>query len=208
MVALGDPLLIWGAGAVGGTLGAYLARAGHEVLLVDQVAEHVTVCREQGLSVEGPLDNFTVPVAAFTPAELKRYAGGPYRRAVLAVKAQHTETRAGRAGPASVGRPGRVCPVGPERPQRTGYCRHGRREHTVGCFVNFSADWLAPGRILYGNRGAVVVGEIDRGGAVCDRTRALHALLQSFEPDAILTDDIWGYLWGKLATARCCSPPR
>ena len=27
----------------------------------------------------------------------------------------------------------------------------------------------------------------------------MHALLQEFEPEAILTDNIWGYLWGKLA---------
>ena len=36
-----EPILIWGAGAIGGTLGAYWARAGVPVLLVDIVAEHV-----------------------------------------------------------------------------------------------------------------------------------------------------------------------
>jgi 2-dehydropantoate 2-reductase len=45
----------------------------------------------------------------------------------------------------------------------------------------------------------VVVGEID--GSVRERTRAMHQLLQEFEPDAVLTDNIWGYLWGKLAYA-------
>ncbi|MEQ8676998.1 MAG: 2-dehydropantoate 2-reductase N-terminal domain-containing protein [Aggregatilineales bacterium] len=34
-------ILIWGAGAIGGTIGAYLVRAGHEVVFVDVVAEHV-----------------------------------------------------------------------------------------------------------------------------------------------------------------------
>ena len=67
----------------------------------------------------------------------------------------------------------------------------------MGCFVNFGADWLGPGRILYGNRGAVVVGEID--GAPRSRTKDVFGLLKTFEPDAILTDNIWGYLWGKLA---------
>ena len=33
-----EPILIWGAGAIGGTLGAYWARAGVPVLLVDIVA--------------------------------------------------------------------------------------------------------------------------------------------------------------------------
>ena len=31
---MADPIVIWGAGAIGGTLGAHLARAGHEVLLL------------------------------------------------------------------------------------------------------------------------------------------------------------------------------
>lgn len=36
-----DGILIWGAGAIGGTLGAYLARAGQDVTFVDIVPEHV-----------------------------------------------------------------------------------------------------------------------------------------------------------------------
>ena len=63
--------------------------------------------------------------------------------------------------------------------------------------VNFGADYQAPGRILYGNRGAVVVGELD--GARTPRIVALHAMLREFEPDAVLTDNIFGYLWGKAA---------
>jgi len=70
-------------------------------------------------------------------------------------------------------------------------------ERTMGCFVNFGADWHGPGHIMYGNRGAVVVGEID--GKTRPRTREMYELLQVFEPDAVLTDNIWGYLWGKLA---------
>ena len=49
---------------------------------------------------------------------------------------------------------------------------------------------------MYGNRAAVVVGEID--GKITPRLQELHALMQVFEPDAILTEDIWSYLWGKL----------
>ncbi|MCB0050398.1 MAG: hypothetical protein KDE24_12755, partial [Caldilinea sp.] len=35
------------------------------------------------------------------------------------------------------------------------------RERTVGAFVNFGADYLEPGLVLYGGRGAVVLGELD-----------------------------------------------
>ena len=70
-------------------------------------------------------------------------------------------------------------------------------ERTIGCFVNFGADCSAPGRILYGNRGAVVVGEID--GAIRRARARCTRCCRIFEPDALLTDNIWGYLWGKLA---------
>ena len=36
-----SPVLIWATGAIGGTLAAYWARAGHSVVAVDTVAEHV-----------------------------------------------------------------------------------------------------------------------------------------------------------------------
>ena len=49
---------------------------------------------------------------------------------------------------------------------------------------------------MFGNRGAVVLGEID--GRMTPRLAALHRLMQDFEPNAITTDNIWSYLWGKL----------
>ena len=48
------PILIWGAGAIGGILGAYFARAGHAVHMVDVVEEHVEAMRTTGLHIEGP----------------------------------------------------------------------------------------------------------------------------------------------------------
>jgi 2-dehydropantoate 2-reductase len=188
---MADPLVIWGAGAIGGTLGAHLARAGYEVLLVDTVAEHVEACRTEGLRIFGPVTEFTQIIPAVTPEELK----GRYSRIVLAVKAQATKA---------------ALPVLAPHLADNGFVFSAQNglneleiaetvgaERTMGCFVNFGADWHAPGQILYGNRGAFVVGEID--GSIHDRTRAMHALCQSFEPDAILTNDIWSYLWGKLA---------
>ena len=47
-----DTILIWGAGAVGGTLGAYLARAGEDVLLVDIAEDHVAAMNRDGLAID------------------------------------------------------------------------------------------------------------------------------------------------------------
>ena len=85
-----DPILIWGAGAIGGTLGAYWARAGEDVMMVDIVPEHVQACRTGGLSISGPVETFTQVVPSVMPDELE----GRFSRVVLAVKAQATEAAA------------------------------------------------------------------------------------------------------------------
>lgn len=185
-----DAILIWGAGAIGGILGAYWARAGHEVVLVDINEEHVHACNEHGLQIEGPVENFTQPVNACTPERVE----GSWDRIVLAVKAQHTSAALPTLLP-------HLADNGYILSAQNGLNEHliadaAGKDRIIGAFVNYGADWMAPGRIMFGNRGAVVVGEID--GAIRTRTRKLHAMLSDFEPDALLTDDIWAYLWGKM----------
>ena len=186
-----EPLLIWGAGAIGGVLGAYWARAGLPVLMVDIVPEHVLACRTTGLVISGPVEQFRQVVPCVTPQELQ----GRFKNIVLAVKAQATDAAAQMLLPhlAADG-----CVLSAQNGlNELAIARVVGPERTMGCFVNFGADWLGAGEILFGNRGAVVVGEID--GSVRDRTRQMHQDLSVFEPDAVLTDNIWGYLWGKLA---------
>ena len=85
--ASADPIVIWGAGAIGGTIGAYFIRAGHDVLFVDQDAAHVDAINKTGLVIEGPIDQFTVKARAATP----EHVTGVYSRILLCVKAHHTE---------------------------------------------------------------------------------------------------------------------
>jgi 2-dehydropantoate 2-reductase len=184
------PILIWGAGAIGGTLGAYWARAGHDVLLVDQAADHVEAMNRGGLAIEGPVEAFRQGVRAVTPDAVQ----GTFDRIVLAVKAHHTEAATRQLLP-------HLADDGYVLSAQNGLNeivigRLAGERRVMGCFVNFGADYLAPGRILRGNRAAVVVGELD--GAITPRVMAMHGLLKAFEPDAVLTRDIWSYLWGKL----------
>ena len=185
-----DSILIWGAGAIGGTIGAYLVRAGHNVSFVDIVPEHVAAIRDGALRITGPVESFAVTAPAFTPGDLT----GTWSRIFLCVKAHHTEA-ACRALLPHLADHGYVLSL------QNGLCESiiagiAGPQRTVGAFVNFGADWMAPGEILFGNRGAVVLGEL--GGAVTPRLQALHKLMQAFEPDAIATTEIWSYLWGKL----------
>ena len=183
-------ILIWGAGAIGGTIGAYLVRAGHDVLLVDDDAEHVAAMQCYGLAIEGPIERFTIPVRAAVPEQVS----GRFDRILLCVKAHHTEAATRALLPHLAGS-GAVASFqnGLNEPVIGAIVGMHR---VIGAFINFGADYLAPGRILYGGRGACVLGELD--GRQSARLEALHGLLLCFEPAAIVTDDIFAYLWGKL----------
>ena len=182
-------ILIWGAGAIGGTIGAYLVRAGEDIAFVDAAADHVAAM-QQALRVTGPIAHFAVQAPAFTPDRVE----GVWDQIWLAVKAHHTEAACTALLP-------HLAPDGFVLSLQNGLCEGViaglvGRPRTIGAFVNFSADWMAPGEIMFGGRGAVVLGELD--GRITPRLEALHARLRLFEPDAIVTDDIWSYLWGKL----------
>ena len=184
------PILIWGAGAIGGSLGAGFIRAGHDVVFVDNVAAHVDAINNYGLRIVGPIFEDVVKATAYLPEDLT----GKYDQIFLCVKALHTEaatqalaqhlTDGGIVVSAQNGLNEVIISrvVGPER--------------TIGCFVNFGADYLEPGVVTYGGRGSVVIGELD--GAETDRIVALHQLMCAFESNSVLTPNIWGYLWGKL----------
>jgi 2-dehydropantoate 2-reductase len=184
-------ILVWGAGAIGGTVGAHLARSGHDVLFVDRAADHVAAMTEHGLAITGPVSEFKLPVRAATPDQLR----GRFETVLLSVKAQDTEGAA-RALLPHLAEDGSVVSLQNGLNERV-IAEVVGSARTVGAFVNFGADYISPGVILFGGRGAVVVGEID--GRVTPRAERLHGLLREFEERAVLTPNIWGYLWAKLA---------
>ncbi|MFT4003340.1 MAG: 2-dehydropantoate 2-reductase [Rhizobium sp.] len=183
-------VLIWGAGAMGGSLGAGLIRAGHGVAFVDNVPEHVAAINESGLKIVGPIFQDTVRAKAYLPEEVE----GHFDCILLSVKAQHTDV-ATRALAPHLTDDGYVVSVQNGLNELVIKDIIGA-ERTIGCFVNFGADYLEPGVVQYSGRGAVVVGELD--GSRSKRVAALHRLLLDFEANAVLTENIWGYLWGKL----------
>jgi 2-dehydropantoate 2-reductase len=183
-------ILIWGAGAIGGSIGAALAHAGHDVRFVDRAADHVAAINRSGLEITGPIHRFTVRAPACTPEQVE----GTFQTVLLCVKAQDTEAAVRALAP-------RLAPDGVVVSAQNGLnerviARIVGEARTIGCFVNFGADYHGPGLVMYGGRGAVVVGELD--GRRTARIEAVHGLFRTFDSDAILTDNIWGYLWSKL----------
>lgn len=183
-------ILIWGAGAIGGSIGAALAHAGHDVLLVDRAADHVAAINRSGLEITGPIRQYRVRARACTPEQVE----GTFQTVFLCVKAQDTEAAALALAP-HLAQDGVVVSAQNGLNERViaGIVGEAR---TIGCFVNFGADYHGPGLVMYGGRGAVVAGELD--GRRSARIEAVHRLLRIFDEDAVLTANIWGYLWSKL----------
>lgn len=172
-------------------MGAYLARAGHDITMVDNVDEHVAAIARDGIRITGPIEEFTARVAAFTSGTLN----GTWDTIILATKAHHTEA-ATRALLPYLGTEG--CVISAQNGLNELIISEiaGARR-TVGAFVNFGADYMEPGVIHYGGHGAVVVGEID--GTITPRSVAIRDAWRDFDEHAIVTPNIWGYLWGKEA---------
>ncbi len=188
---MSNEILVWGAGAIGGTIGAHLVRAGQPVMFVDRVADHVQAINRTGLHITGPVREFTVRAPACLPSDAKDAFG----TVLLCVKAQDTEA-ATQEILAHLSADGCIVSVQNGLNELV-IARIAGQQRTVGAFVNFGADWIGPGEVQFGGRGAVVIGEID--GRVTPRAERLHALFKLFDDRAVLTANIWGYLWGKLA---------
>jgi 2-dehydropantoate 2-reductase len=191
MAATGTPqLLVWGTGAVGGTVAAHLARSGHALVCVDVNANHVRTINQAGLRVIGPVDTFTARPAAACPQDLK----GIFDRILLCVKANRTADAAAGLAP-HLANGGCVVSLQNGLNELTLVEVLGR-ERTIGAFINFSAELSAPGEIHFGGRGSVVIGELD--GATTPRIEDLHRLFLGFDSEAQVSDNVLGFLWGKL----------
>ncbi|HEY5112366.1 MAG TPA: amidase family protein [Acidimicrobiales bacterium] len=181
-------LTIIGAGAIGGTIGAHMARAGHDVVLCDADVDHVAVINRDGITIEGPVENFNVRVKAITPDQLP----AQINHVAIAVKSHHTASAAALLE-------GRIAPGGYVVSFQNGFTAEvlaaaAGREKLIVSFVNFGADVMGPGRIMQGNIGTFRVGEPFQS-VVTPRVVELVAAL----PYAVATDNIMGYLWGKEA---------
>ena len=186
------PYVIVGAGAIGGTLGHHLARAGNPVTVVDADPEHVRRIEAGGLVLVRGAERSTARVArALTPDPDEQALR--VERVLLAVKAQAT-------GPALEWIAPRLAEDGFVVSLQNGLnedeiARRIGRHRTVGAFVNLFADVIGPGEIRDGGPGALVVGELD--GRDSRRVREVVADLQAWGP-ARATGNVSGYLWSKL----------
>jgi 2-dehydropantoate 2-reductase len=183
------PITIVGAGAIGGTVGAYLDEAGYDVTLVDVATEHAEAIRERGLKITGARGERIFHPRVILAEELR----GPLGPTFLCVKGHFTEGATRELAPL-------LAPDGYILSLQNGLneiliAERVGAERTVGAFVHFGADLLEPGLIQLGYEETIHVGELD--GKITPRVEALREALEHAMPTSV-TDNIWGFLWGKL----------
>jgi 2-dehydropantoate 2-reductase len=181
---------VFGTGAIGGTVGAHMVRGGESVLFVDRDVDHVRAMKQRGLTIRGFAETFTVPVEAVTPDELP----DRLETVLLACKAPATEG-AVRSFVDRLAPDGCVVSLQNGLNELTIASIVGE-QRTIGAFVNFSADYLEPGLIHFAGRGAFYIGELN--GSITPRLQQLQQGLSHWG-NVQMTDNIWGYLWGKQA---------
>jgi 2-dehydropantoate 2-reductase len=208
-------ICIYGAGAIGGFIGARLARAGEEVSLIAR-GPHLEAMKARGLKLLSAEGEFTVrPRCTADPAEL-----GPQDYVVLALKAPAVAGIVDRMQPllgpktavvmAVNGMPWwyfhgiegalrdrRLKTVDPDDRQWRGI----GPDRVLGCVVYPAAEVAEPGVVRHQSGDRFSLGEPD--GSKSDRVQSLSramiaaGLKAPVKPD--IRTEIWVKLWGNVA---------
>ncbi|MEZ5829568.1 MAG: 2-dehydropantoate 2-reductase [Dongiaceae bacterium] len=208
-------ICVYGAGAIGGLIGAHLARTGEEVTLIAR-GPHLAAIRAKGLKVTGVSGSFTVkPRVTDDPSE-----AGPQDYVVIALKAHQVAGVADRMGALLSPQTAIVTAMngvpwwyfhgvtGPLRDRRLASVDpDGRQwdligpERAIGCAVYLAAEIIAPGEIRHIERDQLTLGEPD--GSASERVAALRRVILAtglkspVKPD--IRTEIWIKLWGNVA---------
>jgi 2-dehydropantoate 2-reductase len=147
--------IIYGAGAIGGTVGARLFQAGHQVALVCRGA-HLDAIRRDGLRLRTPDEDVRLPVPAVAhPGELTFSDDDVV---VLTMKTQDTERALLDLETAGGGRAAIVCCQNGVENERLAARRF---ERVYGMLVAMPATFLEPGQV--NNECTPISGVLDAG---------------------------------------------
>lgn len=196
-------IAIVGAGAVGGYVGGYLARAGQDVTLIDAWPAHVEKMRADGLSLEGLSEEecFNTPVQAMHITDVQELARtGPVDIAFVCTKSYDTEW-------ATTLIRDYLAPGGfvvslqncINEHRIAGIVGWGK---TLGCIASqIAVELVSPGLVRRGvprggNRHTVFrAGEVH--GAITSRAEEVSDLLSLIDSSKA-TSNLWGERWSKL----------
>lgn len=199
----GKRVVIVGAGAVGGYIGAHMTKGGHDVTMVDPWPEHVEIMRTRGMEISGmtPEEAFTQRMKAMHLTELQDLVKQkPVDIAIVSVKSYDTVWATNMIAQYLASDGFVVSAQNCVNEERiAGVVGWGK---TVGCMVgnNYAVDLYAPGKIRRtmpktGKVASLQVGEVH--GRITPRITELVEMLQSVDK-AQTTTNLWGVRWSKL----------
>jgi len=201
-------LLFVGAGAIGSYLGGFLARAGHEVTLVDPWAAQVDAIRERGIGVTGPHEPFQARPAAVHLHEAARLPRD-FEIAFVAMKAYDTAWATQLAlrhlAPQGYVVSAQNCWPDPVVAAVAGPAR------AVGLVMSkIGVALWTPGQVERGfekrqGTGHDVFRAGEHDGVITPRVEELANMLSIID-GARTTDNLWGERWAKLSQNAMSNP--
>ena len=201
-------MAVFGVGAAGSYIGAFLTREGYDITLIDMWGQHVDAMNEKGLSVEGAQGPFTVPVKAVHATDAINIME-PFDIIFLAVKSYDTEWASHFIkrflSPTGVVVNSQNCMNDALTASIVGY------ERQVGCIMSsITVALWEPALVNRGGqpgreRGHVVyrVGELH--GQITPRVEEIAEMLSCIDASEA-TSNIWGERWSKLTTNSVGNP--
>lgn len=211
-------IAVFGAGAIGGILGAYLSRAGEDVTVIARGA-HLAAIKKDGLHVAGPGGDFTTHPAACADGS----EAGPQEVVFVTMKAHSVAPALGSltpmSGPDTVvvwavnGVPwwyfyGHDGDNGLGRDRRIEAVDPGGLlwdaigpERIIGCVVHPAAEVTAPGTITHIEGDRFSLGE-PNGEKTARLRKIADALIAAGLKAPVrprIRDEIWIKLWGNLS---------
>ncbi len=184
-------VVVMGAGSMGCLVGGYLARAGHELFLVDPVEERAAAVRDRGIMVEGVEGDFDVSASAGVS-----YEGEPPELVVVCVKSYHT-ARAASDIAALLGEDTEVLTLQNGVGNLELLAHTLPRDRLLAGVTSLGANLLAPGRVHHAGEGETFIG--DAYGDRQDRAAEVAAILSAARLPAVATGEIQNHIWKKLA---------
>jgi len=183
--------IIYGAGAIGGTVGGHLARGGYEVLLVGRPG-HVQAIRQHGFRFITPRGTHSLDLPAVTTATEIDFREDDV--AFLCVKSQDTETALRELSSAVAELPVFCLQNGVRNEEVAARCF----DRVYGVMVRVGGTYLRNGEVI-GRRdppGALAIGRFPEG--LDHLAESVAAALRAVDFAVLVVPDVMRYKWGKL----------
>jgi 2-dehydropantoate 2-reductase len=193
-----EKILVVGPGAMGLLFGGLLARAGHEVRLLDRREDRARSLTAQGIVIEQGEQTLTVPVRAVTRAEEAAPAG----LIVICVKAYDTGAAARAAAPAA-GPDTLVLSLQNGQGNVEALIEVFGPERVLGGTTAQGSNLAGTGRVRHAGQGETVVGE---AGGGTERAARVAELMSGAGIGAGVTNDLEGLIWSKLTINAAINP--